>query len=144
MAIDDIINVTLSPPSAPPGPVGPFQVDFQTYRTVAFDEDFMCKVIGFGRPIFSAAGELRGWDVWCRDPRGYQTWPGDPRTINFAVWCAFVPEVYQAQLVPLPESLVAYLNERFQGQPIHHDRDRTVREIVCAVRRWIAYNIVPA
>jgi hypothetical protein len=115
-----------------PGPMK--SPDFETYHTIAFDRDYMLKLIGTGTPIFDGAEFLR----FERGVRPAGGWPRvhDDCTLQLGVWFGFVPEVYRADV----ERGAAEVGERFKKEKID---DKLVPRFVDELRRWIGENVEP-
>src|SRR5689334_7665330 len=91
MKLGDIINI-----SVPLGTDRWTEPNFENYRTVVFDSDFMARTIGIGEPRFSPDGEILGFDS--------SYWPG---TIELRVWLSFVPDVYRDNVMRGAEHVFA-------------------------------------
>ncbi len=109
--------------------------NFENFRTIAFDRDYMRKLIGTGDPIFDGS-EFKGFD-----PKGTRrTWP-TPHTalcLEVRVWLGFVPECYRAEV----ERGIVEIQPRFLNQKIEPG-NRTVDRFVEELWRWIGFNVEP-
>lgn len=119
-------------------PSKPFtEPNFENYRTVSLERDFMRKTIGTGTPLFRD-GDFLGFDP-TGSAGGRPRRPGihDACKLQLGVWLGFVPECYRAEV---ERGALLIGEQKYKNTPI---RPNSVHAFIEDLRFWIGSNVEP-